>query len=204
MSQHALKLARESVQDWKMRDQLKFSHFDFYCNKFWHRCLPADLEMPVGYPESRFGAFCVNLFARQGMWGVICTVWTVGTAFLTVVPIKKRPLISATLLTCISVIFLIFWNVLLPKSKFDAFFEIEEVFFYILVIFEIVWRRSCRNVLLCKVSRSLRYLTRTEEALASPNSQSATVVWLKESTSAQMFDVLRYCFNEKGNFMLST
>ena len=80
----------------KMRDQLRFSQFDFYCNKFWHRCVPADLEMPVGYPESWFGAFCVNLFARRGMLGVTCTVWTVGTAFLTVVPIKNRPLTFGT------------------------------------------------------------------------------------------------------------
>ena len=74
-----------------------FCKFDFDCNKFWHRCVPADLEMPVGYSKSWFGVFCVNLFARRGMRGVICTMRTVGTTFLTLVPIKNTPLNYCTL-----------------------------------------------------------------------------------------------------------
>ena len=64
-----------------MRDQLRFLQFDVDCNFFWHRWVPADVEIPVGHPESWFGVFCMNVFARPGMWDVICTVWTDGTHF---------------------------------------------------------------------------------------------------------------------------
>ena len=86
---------KEVLKFENMRNQFRFLQFDIDCNKFWHRWVPLDLEMPVGYPESRFGCFSANLFARLVLWDVICCCsccvhrWC---RLLTPVRIKNTPL----------------------------------------------------------------------------------------------------------------
>ena len=50
-----------------VRYQLRISQFGFNCKFLRHHHVPADLEMPVGYPEFGDGVFCMNVFVRPGM-----------------------------------------------------------------------------------------------------------------------------------------